>query len=305
MNDKAASFEATPFDGDDAIWRVVTATRLSGRGGSLHTIPASLLPLDNPASLLPLDNPATPCNPATPSDSLHLRRLPLLLPTSSIPHRLKWRRRHRALNMTINLNIFTQDLYKIKCYIVKQSIGLKLSMRTGYRTSKHSASRTVEHCQSTVLGPVEDLDRCSRYSWGLALLAGLYSGLCEASQYTMHDATGCLYLLQVWAYERIERIAPQRKGVDYLLDETAPLAQRDQLTSLRVEDGTPRYVWERRGEVLNNIRVSTERFREKREDDNLLDEELDKHLDDIINQTHDALTLAQMMRWRWMIPKSG
>ncbi|CAI9117341.1 OLC1v1018718C1 [Oldenlandia corymbosa var. corymbosa] len=297
-----------------------------------------------------------------------------------------------------------------------------------------------------VLGPVEDLDRCSRYDWGSALWAGLYSGLCEASQYTMHDATGCLYLLQVWAYERIERIAPQRKGVDYLLDETAPLAQRytygdaprsstppfrDQLTSLRVEDfrwqpyahvlhrlpdfctqgqaiwttrcwmfcwairephesgrvvrqfgyiqdvpkrpmikdnavflfdhahsmsgylsnnwedhhSAVRRHWNRReefvlrdleegdpgsvyegyyewfmvnpvrlisnpgnyepqgyetsssrvklyGEVLNNIRVSTERFREKREDDNLLDEELDKHLDDIINQTHAALTLG-------------
>ncbi|CAI9087258.1 OLC1v1021285C1 [Oldenlandia corymbosa var. corymbosa] len=57
---------------------------------------------------------------------------------------------------------------------------------------------------------------------------------------------------------------------------------RDQLTSLRVEDG----------EVLNNIRVSTEKFREKQEDENLLDEELDKHLADIINQTHDALTLG-------------
>ncbi|CAI9099748.1 OLC1v1036612C1 [Oldenlandia corymbosa var. corymbosa] len=46
------------------------------------------------------------------------------------------------------------------------------------------------------------------------------------------------------------------------------------------------------GEVLNNIRVSTDRFREKREDENLLDEELDKHLDDMINQTHAALTLG-------------
>ncbi|CAI9114584.1 OLC1v1015338C1 [Oldenlandia corymbosa var. corymbosa] len=46
------------------------------------------------------------------------------------------------------------------------------------------------------------------------------------------------------------------------------------------------------GEVLNNIRVSTERFREKREDDNLLDEELDKHLDDIINQTHACFNLG-------------
>ncbi|CAI9103273.1 OLC1v1001727C1 [Oldenlandia corymbosa var. corymbosa] len=50
------------------------------------------------------------------------------------------------------------------------------------------------------------------------------------------------------------------------------------------------YQWH--GEVLNNIRVSSERFREKREDDNLLDEELDKHLDDIINQTHATLTLG-------------
>ncbi|CAI9117696.1 OLC1v1019147C1 [Oldenlandia corymbosa var. corymbosa] len=105
MNDKAASFEATPFDGDDAMWRVVTATRLSGRGGSLHT---------------------------------------------------------------------------------------------------------------------------------------------------------------VWAYERIERIAPQRKGVDYLLDETAPLAQRytygdaprsstppfrDQLTSLRVED----FRWQPYAHVLHRL----------------------------------------------------
>ncbi|CAI9094428.1 OLC1v1030169C1 [Oldenlandia corymbosa var. corymbosa] len=231
--------------------------------------------------------------------------------------------------------------------------------------------------------------------------------------------------LMVWAYERIEMIAPQRKRVDYLIDETAPLAQRwecrytygdaprsstppfrDQLTSLHVEDfqwqpyahvlhrlpdflytrpshlddqdvpkrpmikdnaaflldhahsmsrypsnnwvdhhSAVRRHWNRReeyvlrdleegdpgsiyegyyewfmvntvrlisnpgnyepqgyetclsrvklyGELLNNIRVSTERFREKREDDNLLDEELDKHLDDIINQTHAALTLG-------------
>ncbi|CAI9095113.1 OLC1v1030974C1 [Oldenlandia corymbosa var. corymbosa] len=46
------------------------------------------------------------------------------------------------------------------------------------------------------------------------------------------------------------------------------------------------------GEVLNNIRVSTEKFIEKRKDENLIDEELDKHLDDIINQTHAALTLG-------------
>ncbi|CAI9117210.1 OLC1v1018557C1 [Oldenlandia corymbosa var. corymbosa] len=197
------------------------------------------------------------------------------------------------------------------------------------------------------------------------------------------------FLAQVWAYERIERIAPQRKGVDYLIDETAPLAQRwkckytygdaprnstppfrDQLTSLCVEEfrwqpyakvlrRLPDFckqgqaIWMTRcwmfcwairephesgrvvrqfgyiqndpkrpmitdnaafllnhahsmsgyhsnnwvdhhsaGEVLNNIRVSSEKFREKREDENLLDEELDKHLGDIINQIHASLTLG-------------
>ncbi|CAI9099132.1 OLC1v1035903C1 [Oldenlandia corymbosa var. corymbosa] len=33
-----ASFDATLFDGDDARWRAVTATRLSDRGGSLHMV---------------------------------------------------------------------------------------------------------------------------------------------------------------------------------------------------------------------------------------------------------------------------
>ncbi|CAI9109052.1 OLC1v1008789C1 [Oldenlandia corymbosa var. corymbosa] len=128
------------------------------------------------------------------------------------------------------------------------------------------------------LAQVEDLDQCSRYNWGSALLAGLYSGLNETSQYTVHDATGCPYLLQV----RISSTPPFR----------------DQLTSLRVED----FRWQPYAkvlhrlpdfcEVLHNIRVSSEKFREKREEENLLDEELDKHLDDIINQTHAALTLG-------------
>ncbi|CAI9090623.1 OLC1v1025437C1 [Oldenlandia corymbosa var. corymbosa] len=107
------------------------------------------------------------------------------------------------------------------------------------------------------------------------------------------------------------RGSPQRKGVDYLLDETAPLAQRfggnhmhmssiDSLISVHKAKpfgrlgvgcsvgrlGNPTS----RAESIEQH--SRERFREKREDDNLLDEELDKHLDDIINQTHAALTLG-------------
>ncbi|CAI9099641.1 OLC1v1036494C1 [Oldenlandia corymbosa var. corymbosa] len=118
---------------------------------------------------------------------------------------------------------------------------------------------------------------------------------------TVGDRPCWLVCTLVWAYERIKRIAPHKKGVDYIFDETAPLVQRwecrytygdvprsslppfrDQLTSMRVEYG----------EVLNNIRVSFELFRDKQDDNNLLDDELEEHLNKIINQAHATLTLG-------------
>ncbi|CAI9112712.1 OLC1v1013190C1 [Oldenlandia corymbosa var. corymbosa] len=234
MNDKAASFEATPFDGDDAMWRVVTATRLSGRGGSLHTV------------------------------NYDEHRIEMATPASSSQYDYQPKHLH-------------PDLYKIKCYIVKQSIGPKLSMRTGYRTLRHSASRAVvsrtadewrDRCEAYLgfrpaivngqcvnVGIFEDemgralpsnstcpsirakgrtlilhfissfmfrtrREHLSIYgSWPeLRIWIGVVDtigdrtagwvvlGLCEASQYTMHDATGCLYLLQVWASAGTPRI---------------------------------------------------------------------------------------------------
>ncbi|CAI9105822.1 OLC1v1004836C1 [Oldenlandia corymbosa var. corymbosa] len=76
--------------------------------------------------------------------------------------------------------------------------------------------------------------------------------------------------------------------------------RREEYVLCDLEEGDPGSEYERyyewfmvnTGDVLNNIRVSSEKFREKREDENLLDEELDKHLDNIINQTHVALTLG-------------
>ncbi|CAI9099548.1 OLC1v1036388C1 [Oldenlandia corymbosa var. corymbosa] len=47
-----------------------------------------------------------------------------------------------------------------------------------------------------------------------------------------------------------------------------------------------------KGEVLNNIRVSSEQFRDDRDKKNLLDNELGEHLNEIIDQTHAALTLG-------------
>jgi hypothetical protein len=44
-----------------------------------------------------------------------------------------------------------------------------------------------------------------QYSWGSAVLAATYRGLCDACQKTDEGAvlTGCPLLLQLWSYERI------------------------------------------------------------------------------------------------------
>ena len=43
------------------------------------------------------------------------------------------------------------------------------------------------------------------YSWGSAVLAATYCGLCDACQKSEENAvlTGCPLLLQLWSYERI------------------------------------------------------------------------------------------------------
>ncbi|CAI9087752.1 OLC1v1021907C1 [Oldenlandia corymbosa var. corymbosa] len=46
------------------------------------------------------------------------------------------------------------------------------------------------------------------------------------------------------------------------------------------------------GEVLNNIHMSSEQFRDDRDKKNLLDDQLEEPLNEIIDQTYDALTLG-------------
>jgi hypothetical protein len=49
------------------------------------------------------------------------------------------------------------------------------------------------------------LGEVPQYSWGSALLAATYRGLCDACQKTEDGAilTGCPLFLQLWSYERI------------------------------------------------------------------------------------------------------
>ncbi|CAI9115290.1 OLC1v1016153C1 [Oldenlandia corymbosa var. corymbosa] len=219
MNDKAASFEATPFYGDDAMWRVVTATRLSGRGGSLHTVWASAFRWQPYAHVL--------------------HRLPDFC--------------------TQGQAIWTTRCWKF-CWAIREP---------------HESGRVVRQ-----FGYIQDVPKRPMIKDNTAFLLD-----------HAHSMSGY----------------PRNNWEDHHSAVRRHWNRREEFVLRDLEEGDPGSVYEgyyewfmvnncrsisNPGEVLNNIRVSTERFREKREDDNLLDEELDKHLDDIINQTHAALTLG-------------
>ncbi|VFQ79306.1 unnamed protein product [Cuscuta campestris] len=60
---------------------------------------------------------------------------------------------------------------------------------------------------------LDDFDRTSQYSWGLAVLAQLYNSLCRTAL-KKNDRTrpgGCLLLLQLWAWSRLLPIRPKVK----------------------------------------------------------------------------------------------
>ncbi|CAL0312232.1 unnamed protein product [Lupinus luteus] len=57
---------------------------------------------------------------------------------------------------------------------------------------------------------LEDLSDTYEYSWGAAVLACLYRGLCRAALISKQvEVGGCLLLLQSWAYDRMPMFAPR------------------------------------------------------------------------------------------------
>ncbi|KAK9051618.1 hypothetical protein SSX86_028245 [Deinandra increscens subsp. villosa] len=61
-----------------------------------------------------------------------------------------------------------------------------------------------------------DLRECGKLSWGSAALACLYRNLCKAAEPSNWELAGPAMLLQMWAWERIPRIAPRiREGFDF------------------------------------------------------------------------------------------
>ncbi|KAF1891149.1 hypothetical protein Lal_00001290 [Lupinus albus] len=57
---------------------------------------------------------------------------------------------------------------------------------------------------------LEDLSKTFQYSWGSAVLACLYQGLCRAATISeQKDIGGCQLLLQSWAYDHIPILSPR------------------------------------------------------------------------------------------------
>lgn len=56
---------------------------------------------------------------------------------------------------------------------------------------------------------LEDLAMVGSYSWGAATLAVLYRELCKAAQIRTVEISGCLLILQLWAWERLTLVSPR------------------------------------------------------------------------------------------------
>ncbi|KAL8156428.1 hypothetical protein AgCh_001497 [Apium graveolens] len=61
------------------------------------------------------------------------------------------------------------------------------------------------HCMFLPL--LEDLSSCQKLSWGAGVLAFLYRELCKSSKIGKEEITGCLLLLQLWAWTRLPTLA--------------------------------------------------------------------------------------------------
>lgn len=67
-------------------------------------------------------------------------------------------------------------------------------------------STSVVSCKFLPL--LENLQEVGEYSWGSACLTVLYRNLCRATRIKCVEITGCLQLLQSWAWHRLPFLAP-------------------------------------------------------------------------------------------------
>ncbi|CAK9166390.1 unnamed protein product [Ilex paraguariensis] len=89
------------------------------------------------------------------------------------------------------------------------------------------ADKSQNKVQLMFLQHLEDLDDTGKLSWGSAALACLYREMCRATAPDSSDIGGPLILLQLWAWERLTHIRPDR------------VVPQQQITSPAVPHDTP------------------------------------------------------------------
>ncbi|MED6148138.1 hypothetical protein PIB30_050329 [Stylosanthes scabra] len=65
-----------------------------------------------------------------------------------------------------------------------------------------------QHCFSEVGPLLRDFERCSKLSWGSAVLCWIYHHLCIASRRDNLEMSGCLSLVISWIYQRPSTLPP-------------------------------------------------------------------------------------------------
>ncbi|XP_021687699.1 serine/threonine-protein phosphatase 7 long form homolog [Hevea brasiliensis] len=56
--------------------------------------------------------------------------------------------------------------------------------------------------------PIDDMGQAGQYSWGLACLTYLYRELCHGADPETKEISGAIFILRIWAWERIKSVAP-------------------------------------------------------------------------------------------------
>ncbi|CAI9112078.1 OLC1v1012455C1 [Oldenlandia corymbosa var. corymbosa] len=306
MNDKAASFEATPFDGDDAMWRVFTATRLSGRGGSLHMVnyDEHRIEMATPASGSQYDYQPKHLHPGPIQDKMLYRQTKhrsQAVYENKIPDiktfspQGMWECRYTYGDAPRSSTPpFRDQLISLRVEDFRWQLYAHVLHRLpDFCTQGHESGRVVRQ-----FGCIKDVPKRPMIKDNAAFLldhAHSMSGYPSNNWVDHHSAVRRHWnRREEFVLRDLEEVDPGSVYEGYykwfMVNTVRLISNPDNYEPQGYETSLSRV--KLYGEVLNNIRVSTERFREKREDDNLLDEELDKHLDDIINQTHAALTLG-------------
>ena len=111
------------------------------------------------------------------------------------------------------------------------------------KPEKHNMLATVVHTQAYLLfvigaillptkyrsfvhvryiQPLLNLREIPNYAWGAAVLAHLYRGLEHAAKKGSKGIAGCVWLLQIWSYERFPRIGVPKRDPD---QEDYPVAE--------------------------------------------------------------------------------